>query len=222
MIGAIIQARMSSFRFPGKVLYDVNGKPLLKYLIESLFQCSGIDRVVVATSIELSDNPIVEFCQSVGVECYQGPLEDVAGRFAKLLDKYKFDAFLRVSGDSPLLDYRLVSKAVSYFKNGEFDMVTNTLKRTFPKGQSIEIVNRDVFKATYPLMKTRNEKEHVTTYFYLHSERFNIYNFESGEDLGNVQLSVDTTKDMRKFKAIVTSMERPHWQYTFKDILKRI
>ena len=71
-------------------------------------------------------------------------------------------------------------------------------------------------------MKTRIEKEHVTTYFYLNGERFKIYNFESGEDLGKVQLSVDTTKDMLKFKNIVISMERPHWQYTFKDILERI
>mgnify|MGYP001458967500 CR=1 FL=1 len=222
MIGAIVQARMSSIRFPGKVLYKVNGKPLLKYLIESLFQCSVIDQVVVATSIEQSDKPIVEFCQSIGVECYQGPLENVADRFAKLLEKYKFDAFVRICGDSPMLDYRLVSRAVSYFNNGEFDIVTNTLKRTFPKGQSIEIVNRDVFKTAYPLMKTRIEKEHVTKYFYLNVEKFNIYNFESGEDLGKVQLSVDTTKDMLKFKTILTSMERPHWQYTFKDILKRI
>jgi len=222
MIGAIVQARMSSTRFPGKVLCEINGKPLVQYLLESLFHCSDIDQVVVATSVESTDDPIVEFCHSLGVECYQGPLENVAGRFAKLLDRYKFDAFIRLSGDSPLLDHRLVSKAVSYFRNGEFDLVTNTLKRTFPKGQSVEIINRDVFKATYQLMRTRNEKEHVTTYFYLHSERFKIYNFESGENFGNVQLSVDTLDDMQKFKAIVTSMERPHWQYTFKDILKRI
>ena len=222
MLGAIVQARMGSTRFPGKVLCEINGKPLLQYLLESLFQCSDIDQVVVATSVESSDDPIVEFCHLLGVECYRGDLESVAGRFVELLESYKFDAFVRISGDSPLLDHRLVSRAASYFKSGEFDLVTNILQRTFPKGQSVEIIDSKVFQAAYPLMSTKNEKEHVTTYFYLHSERFKIHNFESGENFGHVQLSVDTSSDMQRFKTIVNSMDRPHWQYTFKDILKRI
>jgi spore coat polysaccharide biosynthesis protein SpsF len=220
-IGAIVQARMSSERLPGKILHRILNKPMLQYLLDGLKHCSVLDGLVVATSIEPTDEPIRAFCEAYDIYCFSGALEDVAGRFIGVIDSQEFDAFVRISGDSPLLDYRLVSKAVELFKSGgEYDIVTNTQRRSFPKGQSVEVIKSEKFKAIYPLMKTASEKEHVTTYFYSHQEQFSICNFESGMEYGQIQLSVDTHEDMIKIERLVSSMSKPHWEYSFEDLVK--
>lgn len=218
-IGAIVQARMSSKRLPGKVLRDVLDKPILQYLLERLNHCSVLDEIVVATSMEHSDQPIVDFCEQFGVRCYRGNLDNVAGRFNDLLQEYQFDIFVRLSGDSPLLDQNLVEQGVKVLLKNKADLVTNVLSRTYPKGQSVELLYRDVFQAAYPFMKTPDEMEHVTKYFYNHQERFEIVNFKSGRDCGNIQLSVDTVEDEQMFSAIVHRMNKPHWEYRWDELV---
>jgi spore coat polysaccharide biosynthesis protein SpsF len=211
---------MSSVRYPGKVLHRVNGKPMLEYLLESLYKCESVNRVVVATSNRKSDDPVEEFCKHIGVDYYRGSLDNVAQRFMEAINAFQFDAFVRLSGDSPLLDYRIVDRAVRIFQSDRFDLVTNTLKRTFPKGQSVEVLNSMVFKKTYGEMLAPDEREHVTRYFYTHSKKFDIYNFESGKAYGNLELSVNTPEDMKRFQAIIHSMERPHWEYNFEELIE--
>lgn len=220
LMGVVVQARMSSVRYPEKVLHRVNGKPMLEYLLESLNKCESINRVVVATSNKRSDDPVEKFCRHIGVDCYRGPLDNVAQRFLETINAYKFDAFVRLSGDSPLLDYRLVDRAVRIFQSDHFDLVTNTLKRTFPKGQSVEVLDSRVFRKTYSKMLAPDELEHVTRYFYTHNAEFAIHNFESEKDYGNLELSVNTPEDMRRFQAIINSMERPHWEYNFEELIE--
>ncbi|MDQ7778791.1 MAG: NTP transferase domain-containing protein [Planctomycetota bacterium] len=213
MLGAIVQARMGSTRFPGKTLYRVAGKPLLEYLLERLAHCSGLDAVVVATSTENADTPIADYCMEHGVAVCRGHLTNVAARFAQALDEHRFDAFVRVSADSPLLDQRLVDKAAALFGSGNFDLVTNVQERTFPRGQSVEVVRADVFRSTVKLMREPEDLEHVTRYFYQHATAFRIHNFRSERDYGDMQMSVDTEADMRSFEAIVARMSGPHWEY---------
>jgi spore coat polysaccharide biosynthesis protein SpsF len=218
-IGAIIQARMSSQRLPNKVLHEVAGKPVLQYLLERLYHCDCLDKIVVATSVDDSDTPIADFCQRENVDFYRGPLADVAGRFDEVLGKYGFDAFIRVNGDSPLLDQRLVEKGVDLFLGGNYDLVTNVLPRTYPKGQSVEVLSTATYRKTYPRMQEAEEKEHVTLYFHKHPEEFRIKNFALPENLNHIQLSVDTWQDMNNFVTIVSKMTRSHWEYKLEDIL---
>ena len=103
-IEAIIQARMSSKRLPGKVLEQIQGKSVLQYLLERIGRCLGLQYTIVATSTDNSDDPIEEFCDDFGIECFRGSLENVAERFRDAAKKYKLDAFVRVCSDSPLLD----------------------------------------------------------------------------------------------------------------------
>ena len=219
-IGAIVQARMSSQRFPNKVLYEVDGKPMLQYLLERLQHCNCLDALVVATSVDDSDTPIAEHCRQHGVACYRGSLLNVAGRFNQVLDVYQFDAFVRVNGDSPLLDQRLIEKGVGVFIVGDFDIVTNAQERTYPKGQTVEVLRSDTFRYGYELMRAEDEFEHVTPYFYKHPEDFRIHNFALPQNISAIRLSVDTQEDMDTFAAIVSRMEGPHWEYTLDDILE--
>lgn len=219
-IGAIVQARMSSERFPGKVLYEVGGKPLLQYLLERLERCTCLDTIVVATSVEASDNPIAEYCQQHGINHYRGHMTDVANRFKEASVKYRLDAFVRVNGDSPLLDQRLIEKGVSLFLGGDFDLVTNVMPRTYPRGQSVEVLRAATYRSAYARMKATEELEHITQYFYRHPEDFRIRNFSLKEDLSQVQLCVDTREDLDTFKTIVSRMDRPHWEYHLEDIIR--
>jgi len=213
---------MSSARLPGKILMPVKGKPILGYLVDSLRRSSQLRDIVLATSKDRSDDPVEMFCRKEDIRCIRGPLEDVAGRFLETIDEFGIDDFVRVNGDSPLLDYHLVDRAVELFTAGENEIVTNTLKRSFPKGQSVEVVNASAFRKAYGLMKDDADHEHVTRYFYMHPGDFRICNFSAKKDYSGVQLSVDSPDDMRKFKILISAMTRSHWEYRYEELVDMI
>jgi spore coat polysaccharide biosynthesis protein SpsF len=218
-IGVIIQARMSSQRLPSKVLTVVNGKPLLQYLLERLKYCSSIDQIVVATSDNKSDDPIEVFCNEYGALCYRGPLLNVAKRFYMVLEKYNFDAFVRICGDSPILDQKLIDHAVKIY-NEEYDLVTNILPRSYPLGQSVEVIRTSTFKKVYDKMSTPDHFEHVTKYYYEKAEEFKIKNFSNTKDLSGYRLVVDTIEDLKRIEKIIVSMTKPHMEYSLEDSIK--
>ena len=218
-IGAIVQARMSSQRLPDKVLTMVNGKPLLQYLLERLTYCSSIDQIIVATSEDKSDDPIAVFCHEYGALCYRGPLQNVAKRFYMALEKFNLDAFVRVCCDSPMLDHKLIDQGVKLF-NGKYDLVTNTLPRSYPVGQCVEVIRASTFKNVYEKMSRPDHFEHVTKYYYEHSDEFRIKNFSNDKDLSNYRLVVDTPEDLKRIEKIIGSMTRPHTEYSFDDFIE--
>jgi spore coat polysaccharide biosynthesis protein SpsF (cytidylyltransferase family) len=177
-----------------------------------------VDVVVVATSEDKTDHAIEAFCKEQGVPCYRGPLRNVALRFSEVLDHYALDGFVRVNGDSPLLDQALVERALKVFAQDCFDLVTNVLVRTYPKGQSVEVLQGDIFRKTVDFMK-EEDLEHVTKFFYKHKDQFKIHNFEASEDYSGIQLSVDTVQDMQIFSRMVAAMTRPPWDYHLGELL---
>lgn len=218
-IGIIVQARTSSERLPGKVFYNAAGKSVLEYLLERMARCLMADEIVIATSTEASDDGIEKFCHSKGINCYRGPLANVSERFKGVLEQYPFDGFVRVCGDSPLLDPALVDRCIEIFQGGEFDLVTNVLHRTFPKGQSVEVLRSSTFKKAVESMVSADWQEHVTRYYYDNPDEFRIFNVSSDEDHSSLQLSVDTADDAERFACIVSCMDRPHWEYGLESIL---
>jgi len=216
--GAIVQARMNSKRFPGKTLHKISGKPLLQYLIERLKCCKGLNEIIIATSNEKMDRPIVQFCKEQKIECYCGPLNNVAGRFSGLLKDFRLNTFVRICGDSPLIDYNIIDIGIDIFKEATYDIVTNALVRTYPSGQSVEILDSDTFCTAYLLMTESEDLEHVTKYFYKHKDDFKIFNMISEENYGEMKLSVDTENDMAMIETIISQMVKPHYEYGLTDI----
>jgi spore coat polysaccharide biosynthesis protein SpsF len=211
---------MGSQRFPGKVLHRVAGKPMLKYLLERLDHCRSLDARVVATSNDEQDTPLESCCRDWGEACFRGDLQNVARRFQQVVDAYQLDAFVRINGDSPLLDQRLVDRAVNLFREAKADIVTNVLKRTFPRGQSVEVVGAEAYRRGQQWMREPEDFEHVTTVFYRNPPRFRIVEFCSEPPRGTLHLAVDTPEQMGRFAGIVTRMDRPHWQYDLEDIVR--
>lgn len=207
----IVQARMSSRRFPGKVLQPVAGRPLLSYLIESLTHCRNAGPVVVACSSDPSDDPIARFCTQSDILCIRGSLHDVMDRYLAAVDHLAASQFVRVCGDSPLLDHRLIDRAISLFWQHRPDLVTNLYPRSFPAGQSVEVVDTACFRQAAAQATKPEDREHVTRFFYGAAEQFNIVNFEADADWSSHQMAVDEPEDLDQFASRLNSLPGPHW-----------
>lgn len=219
---AIVQARASSARLPGKVLREVRGKPLLQYLVERLQRAATLERIVLATSTDASDDDVAALGARLGLDVVRGPLDDVLGRFLLAATQLKLAALVRINGDSPLLDPSLIDRAVVLFEAGGSDLVTNVLPRSFPKGQSVEVVAVHALQQAWNESDEPADREHVTRYLYRNLDRFRVSNFARPSYAGDLQLSVDTADDLRRFAALVDRMDRPHWELGVEDLIQML
>ena len=219
-IGVIIQARMQSRRLPGKVLRQILGRPLLQYAIERAQRCAHIAEVIVATSSDPADDAIAQFCTTHDVPCHRGEHQNVAFRYLETLRGYELTAFVRVCGDSPLIDPALIDLAAQIYRTGRFDIVTNNLDRTFPSGQTVELIDAAAYQRGYAHMHAPEHFEHVTRYFYDYAREFRIFNFTAAADHVGLKLSVDTQDDFERVTDIIAGMRRPHWSYSLKQIVE--
>lgn len=221
MLAVVSQARMTSVRLPGKSLRHLDGeRTMLQLHVERLRRCERPDLVVVTTSIDPSDDPIAELCERLGVEVHRGPLDDVARRFYDVVERFALDAFVRVTGDSPLLDQRLVDEGIDTYREGGYEIVSNIRPSTYASGQSWEAVDAAAFREAYRDMSEPADFEHVTTFLYRNPERFRFRNVSRTPDEGHINLSVDTEADAGLVEAILARMERPHWEYGYDEVME--
>lgn len=192
---AVIQARFSSARLPGKVLRPLAGRPLLARLIERLKLAKHVNEIVVATSTAKDDDTIAALCADMGVQCRRGPLDDVAERLARAAEDARAEAFVRINGDSPLVSPNVVDAVIALYGKQDVDLATNVATRTFPKGLSAEVIRVAALRRAQKMMRP-GEAEHVTAVFYRCPSDFRIANLASGHDWGAIQMSVDTQDDL--------------------------
>ena len=214
----IVQARMSSKRFPGKTLKKIYSKPLIYYLLRSLKKTKSIKKIVIATSKNSSDKKIAEYCRENNIRLFRGSLNNVASRYVNILKTFKTKCFIRISADSPLFDHKILNRGINLYKRYNPDIVTNIYPRTYPKGQSVEIINAKTFVLNYKNFNLKNHFEHVTPYFYKNSKKFNIINFKNKKNLSKINLSVDTKKDFD----LVTKILKKVKDNNLKNILKKL
>lgn len=199
VIRAFIQARMSSRRFPGKVLAPFHGRPLIDWVAAAAAQALPAGGVVLATSEHTSDDALVQHARSAGWTVFRGPLEDVFGRFKACLEAHPCDWFFRVCADSPLLDPGLLSLAASLAGPGT-DLVSNVFPRSFPRGQSVELVSARAFASVDAAALTPEQREHATKVFYAGGWR--VRNIDSGRpEWAELALTVDTPEDLSRLQA---------------------
>ena len=195
-----LQARMSSRRLPGKVLFKLKNKTVLEQAVSNLKKIRLKKKIIVLTSKNKSDNKIVQHCKKKKILVFRGSLKNVYKRYLDAIKKFKNNFFIRINGDSPLIDYKIIEKAIRIFKSNKFDIVTNCQKRTFPKGQSVEIIKSDVFIKNYKFVKNKRYKEHIFLYYYSNSNKFKIFNIKKRVNSKNINQSIDTFEDYIKIK----------------------
>jgi spore coat polysaccharide biosynthesis protein SpsF (cytidylyltransferase family) len=208
---------MSSQRLPGKVLALLAGRPILDWLLERLEHAQTLDAIVVATSDEDEDDSVAVFAAARGVACHRGPLADVAGRVIGAARANGLDAIVRVNGDSPLLDQHLIDRGVELLAESGADLVTNVRPRTFPPGQSVEVVLTDALERAHAQDSSDEDREHVTGPLY--DGRFRVVRFEAEPPRTEPAFTVDTPADLERIEAIMRAMDRPHHEYTWEDLL---
>lgn len=196
---------MASERLPGKVLMPLEGVPILEWVVRSAKRSHEAPEVVVATSEHVSDDPIANWCSSTNTLCFRGPLDDVARRVREAAAASDLKVFARVCGDSPLLDHRLIDRAFRIYRDvAPIDIVTNVALRTFPKGQSVEVVSLEALDRLLEHDLTPVEQEHVTAGFYARAGEFAIASFESdAPELAEPPLVVDTLDDLFRIATLV-------------------
>lgn len=204
-VTAIIQARMGSSRLPGKVLKEVNGKPLLLHQIERLKTCRWIDQLLVATTNEQQDNQIVEFCEKYNINVFRGSENNVLERYYKAWEKFGGETIVRLTSDCPIIDAEIVDETIKYYLNNNFDYVSNTLERTFPRGLDTEVFSADALKVSYNSAILERDKEHVTPYIYTNPDKFKMGSYKGQTDYSQYRWTVDTEEDFELIERLLNT-----------------
>ncbi|WP_040952419.1 cytidylyltransferase domain-containing protein [Gorillibacterium massiliense] len=219
---AIIQARMGSTRLPGKVLKDLFGKSVLNHVIDRVQNVKEIDQVVVATTVLESDDPIVAEACKAGAGVYRGEEQDVLSRYYGAALDEKADLVVRITSDCPLVDSKVVSEIITFHKQHNFDYVSNTLSRTFPRGLDVEIFTFEALQKAYEEGNHPEEREHVTPYIYHNPSLFSLYDYKHSEDLSNYRWTLDTLEDWKLIQSIYEHLYTPHQYFGLAETLELI
>ena len=202
MTVAIIQVRLNSKRLPGKAFLKINSKSILENILIRLKKSKFIKKIIISTSDQKSDYPIIDFCKKNKISFYSGSLSNVFNRIKKTSNKFKLKYFLRVRADSPLLDPTIIDKGIKKFKSGNYDIITNSFPRSFPKGQTVEIIRVSALNKINQKILNSLQKEHFTKYFYDNFEDFKIYNFSLSKNKSLISMAVDSKKDLTFLKIL--------------------
>ena len=192
---------MSSVRFPGKMLATFCGRPLVSSVINGIARGWPRSQVIVLTSTHSSDDELAKFVvHDCGVAVFRGELDNVVARFQACLETHPCDWFVRISGDSPLMDGALVRRMTEFIAP-ELDVVSNVKRRTFPSGQSVECVRTAAFASLDPATLTAAQREHVTTVFY-DGPQWNVRSIVCRDpQWASKRLVVDTIEDLHALEA---------------------
>ena len=210
MIIAIIQARMGSTRLPGKVLMEVNDRPLLAYQLDRISKSKKLDRVVVATSILEVDDAIESFCVDYGVDCYRGSENDVMSRYYDCAKKYNSDIVVRMTADCPFIDPEIIDKVVQKFKDDNVDYCGNTVPpdtNRFPDGSDIEVFSMEVLEQANLEVKDELFREHVTFQFW-QDDKYISSQFTQNKDWSAYRITVDYPEDFEVVRYILNVLNK--------------
>lgn len=234
----IVQARMGSERLPGKVIKPLLGKPMIIYTLDRLAKSKYIDEVVLATSKEEKEQPLVEVLQTAGYKFFRGNEKNVLKRYRDAAEEFRGDIIIRVTGDCPFIDSKIVDNVITYFRMNDYDYVRLDVPNSFVRGFDVEIFTKEALDEAYnaiinfskiedsngkfdneDIQKFNMYKEHVTYYMYKHPEQFKI-GYVKGSELynKNYRLCVDTKEDFQLVENIFN-----HFKDEFvssKDVIK--
>jgi len=203
---AVVQARMGSSRLPGKVLLDLDGLPVLGWVLRALVASHGVDVVVVATSTLPGDDPIERYAAEVGVSCVRGSEDDVLARFAMALECHPADAVVRITADCPLLDPALVAQVVSTWRaDPSWDYVATTLVRSLPRGLDVELVSAAALRELHGIA-TGFHRRHVTSLRYTDPEGRRLLGLSIAPDASDLRVTLDTPADWEALTALVAGL----------------
>lgn len=219
MLLAVIQARLSSQRLPSKVLAPVLGVPMLGRQLERVARAQ-VDRVIVATSDEASDDAVEAFVADAGYACFRGSLRDVLDRIYRAAEHYGAAHVIRLTADCPVVHRDVIDAVVARHLRGGFDFTSNTLRRTYPHGVDVEVMTFAVLERAWREAKSAPEREHVTTHILSHADEFRLGSVERGEDWSGYRWTVDYPEDLELVRAIFERLYPSNPDFSIDDVVE--
>jgi len=217
-VGAIVQARIDSTRLPGKVVLPILGMPMLSLLLYRIKKAKLVDRVIVATSNEKSDDPISELVNNEkDIILYRGDKKDVLIRMFMAAKENNLSHILRVTADNPFFDWEIADQLINMISNNIYDYVSNNLVRSFPYGIDLEVITYNALKIASNEATSDFDHEHVTPFIRNNNKRFRLGNLQNCVNLSNDRLTVDNITD---YEFVSSLFERFGSDITFRDIPK--
>lgn len=216
---AILQARVSSSRLPGKILKPILGKPMILQQIERVKLTPSIDQLIVATSTSESDNTLVDILLENNIKVFRGSLNDVLDRFYKATLENSAEHVVRLTGDSPLSDPEIIENVIQQHIELNVDYTSNSLPETFPDGLDVEVFRFECLKKAWEEADLPSEREHVTPYIRNSVDKFTRSNIEYFRDLSNMRWTVDEPEDFEFIEKLYEGLYSKNKTFNMSDVL---
>lgn len=220
MILAILQARLSSSRLPGKVLMPILGKPMLLRQIERVSRSHCVDKLCIATTTDPTDDPIEQLCEQHGIACFRGSMDDVLDRYYQASKEYNAEHIVRLTGDCPLADPAMIDNVIRYYLEGGYDFVSNCVHPTFPDGLDMAVFKRSVLDESWQKAVLPSHREHVTAYARQQEERYKIGSFEGAHDYSGMRWTVDEKEDYNFVVKVYEELYPKNHAFTSEDVFE--
>ncbi|MEC7535818.1 MAG: NTP transferase domain-containing protein [Pseudomonadota bacterium] len=218
---SIIQARMGSSRVPGKAMVELTGKPLIWHMIDRLRRVSGVDQIVLATTGDPRNLPMIEFCEGEGLGVFAHPAEDdLAGRVAGAIAGRTGDIILKVGGDCPLIDPAVLQLMTDRaLAEGDADFISNRLEWSYPLGLSADVMSRRSIEWSDANLTNAEDREFFATYVRDHPEQFKVLAIKNDVDLSHHGWTVDEPEDLVFVRRIFDALYREGECFGMSDVL---
>jgi glutamate-1-semialdehyde 2,1-aminomutase len=214
---ALVQARMGSTRLPNKVMKPIGGIPMIELLLSRLTRAKEVDQIVVATSVDVRNQPLVEHVRKLGYTCEQGSENDVLDRYVQAARAHKADVVVRITGDCPLVDPELVDEVIRRFKAANVDYFSNVSPPTFPDGLDIEVCTFKALEQSSQITSKPYDREHVTPHL-RESGKFSTAAMRHSQDLSALRWTVDEPADFAVIERVFFYFY-PRTDFTWGEVL---
>ncbi len=220
----VVQARMLSTRLPNKVMLPLAGQPLLMRMVERVRAATLAGTVVVATTTDLADDPIVHLCEATGLPVFRGDPDDLLDRHYQAALAHNATAVVKIPSDCPLIDPAVIDLVLGHYleQAAEVDFVSNLHPATYPDGNDVEVMNLPTLEAAWRESTRKMEREHTTPYIWEHPERFRMSNvvWPTGLDYSMThRWTIDYPEDYDFISAVYDGLYPRNPLFTLEEIL---
>ena len=217
-VTAIVQARTSSTRLPGKVLLNISGQPMLSHVVNRLKLCQLLDKIIIATTTLSADDAIEQLAKVENIECFRGDQNNVLERYYNAAKAFNVETVVRITSDCPLIDPQVTDMVIEEHLDAKADYTSNILERTWPRGLDTEVFTLSALDKAYKGGEEPYQREHVTPYIWQSPNLFKLVNIaaEGKFRRPDLRLTVDTPDDLRLIREIYSRMNR-HGHFFLTD-----
>lgn len=218
----VVQSRMSSTRFPGKIMKDVLGKTLLERMLERMQKSKKCGTIVVATSLNPKDDALEELCKKIDIPCFRGNEDDLLERHYLCAKMFDAQIVAKIPSDCPLIDPAIIDKGFDFFFENNYDFISNLHPASYPDGNDVEIFKFEALEKAYREATKKMEREHTTPYFWENPTLFTIGNFKWEKSLDysmSHRFTIDYEEDYFFIKAVFEALYPSTPNFNLEDII---